>query len=149
MTDHAAVCRAALPGRWCPGGRFVGEFGGHGNVARHPHSTSRRAAAAGTPTRWRSTPWTFPTDREWAATLDEAGFRIDLVELFALGRRPLPTDMEGWLATFAEPFLNALPEADREAVRDEAVDLLRPALCDRSGHWIADYTRLRFVAVVA
>lgn len=145
MTDHAAVARGVARAL-VPGGRFVGEFGGHGNVAAI--RTALHAVL-----RHRNVdplavdPWTFPTDREWSETLDRAGFRIDRVELFARPT-PLPTDMAGWLATFAEPFLNALPGADRETARDEAVELLRPALCDRSGQWIADYMRLRFVAVV-
>ena len=32
------------------------------------------------------------------------------------------------------------------AALDEAIDLLRPALCDSNGRWTADYVRLRFAA---
>jgi hypothetical protein len=39
-----------------------------------------------------------------------------------------------------------VPDADREAVIDETVALLRPILCDADGNWMADYVRLRFAA---
>jgi hypothetical protein len=54
--------------------------------------------------------------------------------------------MRGWLATFADPFLHAVPETERGAVLDDAAALLAPSLRDRSGRWTADYVRLRFAA---
>jgi hypothetical protein len=59
---------------------------------------------------------------------------------------PLPTGMSGWLATFGERFFALLPEAERASARDEAVELLRPALFT-DGAWSADYVRLRFSAL--
>ena len=53
---------------------------------------------------------------------------------------------QDWLETLAAPLLAKLPPADRTAARDEAVALLRPALCDEAGRWTADYVRLRFAA---
>jgi hypothetical protein len=35
---------------------------------------------------------------------------------------------------------------DRDAVKGEVADLLRPSLCDEQGRWTVDYVRLRFVA---
>jgi hypothetical protein len=40
-----------------------------------------------------------------------------------------------------------LPEGTREAVVRETTELLAPALQDEEGNWIADYVRLRFVAI--
>ena len=54
--------------------------------------------------------------------------------------------MKGWLETFAGPFYAALPEGERQAARDETLDLLRHSLCDSEGNWTADYVRLRFAA---
>lgn len=127
-----------------PGGRFVGEFGGHGNVAAIVTALfavlARRGIDAGP-----FHPWFYPTPQAYGGRLEAAGFRVESI---ALVPRPtsLPTGMAGWLATFANPFLAALPEVDRAAALSEAVALLRPALCDDEGRWTADYVRLRFAA---
>ncbi|HET7212864.1 MAG TPA: methyltransferase domain-containing protein [Terriglobia bacterium] len=128
------------------GGRFAGEFGGHGNVAAitvallavlHRHGIKDVASFH---------PWYFPTAEEYRSKLETAGFQVESIELFP---RPvtLPTDMRGWMKTFAGPFTQALPLHMRDGALDEAVGLLRPALCDSEGHWTVDYVRLRFLAM--
>lgn len=126
-----------------PGGRFVAEMGGHGNVAAIRVALIAVLAARGlTPA---PAPWYFPTANAYAAALDRHGFAVETIALIA---RPvaLPTDMEGWLETFAAPYFATLPAGDRQAARRETVDLLRPVLCDEAGDWTADYVRLRFAA---
>ena len=59
---------------------------------------------------------------------------------------PLPGDVSGWLDTFAEPFLGALPEAERAAAVAEIRERLRPRLFEAGRGWTADYVRLRFAA---
>ena len=128
-----------------PGGRFAGEFGGHGNVAAitvallavlHRHGIEDAASLS---------PWYFPSTDEYRLKLEHAGFRVDSIELFP---RPtvLPTDMRGWLQTFAGRFFHALPEPERTGALDETLALLRPALRDAEGRWTVDYVRLRFLA---
>ncbi len=126
-----------------PGGRFVAEFGGHGNVAAI--MTALRAAS-GTFDGDSSlaTPWFYPTDREYAAMLEAAGFRVVRAGLFPRPT-PLPTGIEGWLGTFRGVFFDQFAER-RDTVIGYVVDLLRPSLCDRSGNWHADYVRLRVEA---
>jgi trans-aconitate methyltransferase len=129
-----------------PGGRFVGEFGGHTNVAAIVVAlvaTMNARGLAGT----SLIPWYFPTPDEYRAVLESAGFKVDQIVLIPRPT-PLPTDMAGWLATFGEPFLNRLSGAERDRARDEVVELLRPTLCDTAGRWTADYVRLRFRAVL-
>jgi SAM-dependent methyltransferase len=111
------------------GGRFVGEFGGHGNVA------ALRVAlqACG---QWNE-PWYYPTAEEFQEELEAFGFRVERIELFSRPT-PLPGDMEAWFETFT-----TVVPAD---VRARATELLRPILCDRAGRWTADYVRLRFAA---
>ena len=136
----AGVHRALRP----DGGRFVGEFGGHGNVAAITVAliaALRRRGVDGA----RAIPWYFPTPDAYRAVLEEAGFAVERIELIPRPT-PLPTDMAGWLDTFAEPFFARLPEAERAAARDEVLDLLAPALRDDRGRWTADYVRLRFIA---
>jgi hypothetical protein len=59
----------------------------------------------------------------------------------------LPGDIAGWLETFAETFTAVLSDADRPAFVEEIREALRPVLCDAAGRWIADYVRLRFMAL--
>jgi hypothetical protein len=59
---------------------------------------------------------------------------------------PLKTGMEGWLRTFGRSFFDQFAEPERTAALNEALDLLRPSLCDSRGVWTADHVRLRFSA---
>lgn len=127
-----------------PGGRFVGEFGGHGNVA-----ACRTAMVAVLNARGLDganlSPWYFPTPAEYGSLLTGHGFAVHSAELIPRPT-PLPTDVGGWMDTFGGGFFSALPESDRITAREEAVELLRPILCDSEGKWTADYVRLRFSA---
>lgn len=127
-----------------PGGRFVAELGGHGNVASIVVALFAVVRRYGAIHDLRS-PWYFPTAGEYAAKLEQQGFAVEQISLIPRAT-PLPTGMEGWLQTFARPFLAALPVEQQQAAHDEAIELLRPALCDGSGNWIGDYVRLRLVA---
>ena len=127
-----------------PGGRFVGEAGGHGNVAAVATALLAALAERGVDGRARW-PWRFPTDAEWRAALGTCGFEVERCALVPRPT-PLPTGIDGWLATFADPFVEGLDEGVREAVRRRVAELLAPSLRDGSGRWTADYVRLRFVA---
>jgi len=136
----AGVARALKPG-----GRFVAEFGGHGNVAAIRVALSSVIERA---TGQRNAPggiWYFPSCAEHRARLEAGGFAVDRIELIPRPT-PIPSDMAGWLETLAAPVLASVPEDLRIQVRDEAVALLRPALCDSDGNWTADYIRIRFEA---
>lgn len=127
-----------------PGGRFVAEFGGHGNVAAIV--TAMRAAArlfdGDEPS---AGPWFFPTPQEYGGLLEAAGFVVERIELVPR-RTPLPTGMEGWLQTFRKPFFDQFDEPKRRQVIEYVTELLRPCLCDHQGQWTADYVRLRVAA---
>ncbi len=143
VRDHDAVLagvRRALK----PGGRFVGECGALGNVA------AIRVALIAVLTRRgfdgaALLPWHFPTAEAFSARLVRHGFAVERTESLARPMR-LPTGMAGWLETFAAGPFARLPEGERAAAGDEAMDLLRPVLCDETGAWTADYVRLRFAA---
>jgi SAM-dependent methyltransferase len=127
-----------------PGGRFVAEFGGHGNVAAII-TALRSAALAFGGDQAPAHPWFFPTAAEYAALLGKAGFECERIELVPRPT-PLPTGIEGWIATFRKPFFDQFEGAAREAALVHVVELLRPSLCDTSGQWTADYVRLRVAA---
>jgi SAM-dependent methyltransferase len=127
-----------------PGGRFVGEFGGHGNVAAIITALLAALQAEGV-TDARNHPWFFATPEQYRSMLETAGFEV--VEIGLVPRpTPLPTGIRGWLATFGNPFTAGLDPDRANRVFDRAVELLEPTLRDHQGNWTADYVRLRFAA---
>ena len=127
-----------------PGGRFVGEFGGKGNVAiivSALHDALRKRAIDATTIN----PWYNPSSEEYRAKLEARGFTVKEIDLFPRPT-PLPGNIVAWLETFAQPFTAALPPSERSVFFQEAAELCRPKLCDNSGQWHADYVRLRFWA---
>ena len=53
--------------------------------------------------------------------------------------------MAGWLHTFGQGALSAVPGDQRADVEQEIIELLRPSLCDEAGNWTADYVRLQVI----
>ncbi len=128
-----------------PGGRFVAEMGGHGNVAAIRVALAAVLLKRGLDAYALDNNF-FPTDQHYRKRLEAAGFTVDQI---AIIHRPTPlpdSGMRGWLETFRKGLLEHLPEQDRERTIDETVTLLKPALQTETGNWIADYVRLRFKA---
>lgn len=128
-----------------PGGRFVAEMGGAGNIASIRTALYDALEARGhNPSRYD--PWSFPGPGEARGILTRAGFTV---ETLGLHRRPteLPGDIGGWLDTFARHYLAALDPAEHDALMDEVREALRPQLVNADGVWVADYVRLKFKAV--
>jgi SAM-dependent methyltransferase len=128
-----------------PGGRFVAEMAGHGNLAavrlafmtvleRHSHRDNEEGVNC------------YPTPEAYSRRLARHGFQVERIALIP---RPTPlaeSGMEGWLRTFRRGVLATLPEPLREPVVQETAALLAPVLRDEEGKWTADYIRLRFIA---
>jgi trans-aconitate 2-methyltransferase len=128
-----------------PGGRFVAEFGGKGNI-RTILAGLREAIHTETG-RMVMNPWYFPTIAEYAAVLERAGLEVTFAQLFD---RPTPGEgpdaMRNWLRMFCGTMLDAIPGEKREAVISRCEDNCRPSLF-RDGVWVADYRRLRVMAI--
>lgn len=136
----AGVARALKPG-----GRFVAEMGGFGNVgairrALHASLAKRRVDAQA------YDPWYFPTIGDYASRLERGGLLVTYALLFDRPTR-LPGELEDWLDTFGEPFLTPLPAAAHPAVKREVAEAVAGALRHDDGVWYADYVRLRFRAI--
>lgn len=127
-----------------PGGRFVAEQGGFGNVAAVVTAMCAALEAAGYPERAK-TPWDFPSPTLERQRLERAGFTVTEIRLIPRPT-PLPTGMAGWLATFGSPFVAGLAPETASAITADAVRRLA-ALNDPAEGWSADYVRLRFAAV--
>ena len=130
-----------------PGGRFVAEMGGHGNIAAIRVALTAVLARHGYGDREDGVNY-YPTQESYAQRLARHGFDVQQI---ALVQRPtvLPeSGMQGWLRTFRRGVLDSLPEQQRETVVEETAALLAPVLLDERGEWTADYVRLRFIASV-
>jgi trans-aconitate 2-methyltransferase len=123
-----------------PGGRFVAEFGSRGNIAQILAATLDAVPAA-------SNPWYFPSLGQYAALLEQHGFRV--THGFEIDREtPLEGEsgMAHWLEMFGDAMLSSVPAGSRTAAIARIVERLRPVLY-RDGCWRADYKRLRVRAV--
>jgi len=138
----AGVARALRPG-----GRFVAEMGGCGNVSAIVEGVTAALTAHGVDAAVLN-PWYFPSDAEYGAKLRAHGFVVDDIRLFPR-TTPLPGRLGDWLDTFGEVFMRVVPVDERAAFKDavEARAAARLRLSD--GTWTADYVRLRFVARLA
>ena len=128
-----------------PKGRFVGEFGGHGNIScliaiietvmkAKPFSCSF------------NNPWYFPSTDEFSKKLSAHNFSIQNISLIS---RPtfLKTDLKDWLKAFTNHIISALPAELIEKFLCEVEKLAKPELFSASNGWVLDYVRLRFRAV--
>lgn len=127
-----------------PGGRFVAEFGGHGNVAAIVTAMRAVGLMRGGDVSLAN-PWYFPAPDIYRDVLERHGFAVKRIALIP---RPvvLKTGIAEWLKLFRTPFFAQFGDKADEALSD-TVELLRPALCDARGNWTADYVRLRVEAV--
>ena len=135
----AAGVRRALK----PSGRFVAEFGGHGNVAAIVTALRAVGMRRGGDLALAH-PWYFPSPEEYQQLLEKAGFSVKRIALIP---RPvvLKTGIAEWLKLFRTPFFDQFGAEAGDALA-ETVELLRPSLCDAAGNWTADYVRLRVEA---
>jgi SAM-dependent methyltransferase len=127
-----------------PGGRFVGEMGGEGNVA-----ILRRGIREELIERGYQIP---PEDPQWYASAAafrrvyrDAGF--EEIEVSLIERpTPLPAGIRGWIKTFRTGWMDiagVAPE-DRDDIAAAVEQRLTPELQREDGTFYADYVRLRF-----
>ena len=137
---------AVIAGVWRalkPGGRFVAEFGGHGNVAAIVTAMRAVAVRRGGDLSLAG-PWFFPSVEVYRELLEAQSFTVRRIGLYP---RPTPLNfgMAEWLKLFRQPFFAQFGDSAQAALGD-VQDLLRPSLCDARGNWSADYVRLRVEA---
>ena len=127
-----------------PGGRFVGEFGGKGNI--NSVITAMLEVFQDFPKlgKFRN-PWYFPSVTEYAQVLYKAGFEINYLELIPRPT-PLKTGIRGWLKVFANGITNHLNSEEQEFFINQVEKRLKPIIFSEDNGWIADYVRIRFKA---
>ena len=113
--SEAGEAAAGVAASLRPGGRFVGEFGGHGNVDKVCAAVRAALAKRGVEID-ETCGWYFPTPAEYAAVLEGSGLVTERAELIPRPT-PIPGDASGWLANFGDQLLARLPESEKEGVR--------------------------------
>lgn len=140
----------AVHGIWLalrPGGRFVAEFGGKGNIRTMEEAFDQALMelSAGGPGDVR--PWYYPSISEYATLAERNGFEVGFITLF-----DRPTELadgaaglRNWIKMFCNAYLERVGASRQEEFIRRVEDLLR-AKQFRNGQWWADYRRLRLVA---
>jgi trans-aconitate methyltransferase len=128
-----------------PGGRFVAEFGGFGNIAAIRVAMRAAIEMSGFDGSKDDMNY-YPTPQIYTRRLEQHGFTVDRMALIPRPTSLPASGMSGWIRTFRRGVLESLPEGVRDKIVEEAVRLLAPALKNEEGNWIADYVRLRFIA---
>lgn len=123
-----------------PGGRFVAEFGGKGNVREVLKAIAAARKRRGEPEI--ASLWYFPSVAEYAARLEQEGLMVTYAILFD---RPIALEggeagLRNWIVTFA----NSLVPSDSGLI-DLIEEAARPKLF-QDGVWRVDYRRIRIVA---
>ena len=138
----AGVARALKPG-----GRFVAEFGGKGNIQRLVDGFHRAFAALGMPEPEGVSPWFYPSVAEYAGLLERQGLEVRQAWLFD---RPTMLEegergLENWIRLFRQTFLEKMSEENGQRWIREVERQCRSELF-RNGSWELDYRRLRIAA---
>ncbi|HEX3355415.1 MAG TPA: methyltransferase domain-containing protein [Tepidisphaeraceae bacterium] len=135
----ACISRALVPG-----GKFVAEFGGKGNVAQIEQAMAAASRDLGEPLA--PSPWYFPSIPEYSTLMEQHRMEVTFATLF---ERPTPLEgpdgIQQWVRMFGQTFLAAMPQAKQEEFLERVAVHAKPALF-QDGKWIADYRRLRIVA---
>jgi trans-aconitate 2-methyltransferase len=138
----AAAGRIVLALR--PGGRFVAEFGGAGNVREVSRAIANGLAVVGAPAFEEISPWFYPSVGQYATILEAAGLEVTFATLFD---RPtvIEAGLRSWVQMYGWVFLNAVAAERREEFLGGVEEAGRAVLF-KEGKWMADYRRLRIVA---
>jgi trans-aconitate 2-methyltransferase len=126
-----------------PGGRFVAEFGGKGNVQAIIRAVAQTLGA----TEESTNPWYYPSIAEFSTLLERHGIEVTSAVLFDRST-PLqdgPDGMRNWLRMFGSKFFEGMSPERMDELIESACDKLRPELFDGE-QWQADYRRIRVVA---
>jgi SAM-dependent methyltransferase len=120
-----------------PGGRFAGEMGGEGNLARLREALDDVLVVRGYGPPSYAANW-YPSVDQFIEIYEGAGF-VDVDARLIERPTPLEHGVAAWVTTFRRGWLDraGVPEEERASIADE--------VADRVGTTVADYVRLRFM----
>lgn len=130
-----------------PGGRFVAELGGKGNVSNIVSALRASLNNHGYKELAHKEVWYFPSLSEYAGILEKKGFRVSFATHFDR-KTPLKGEegIKNWLYMFCKNFLDTLPEEEVDEILTEVEAQIKHTNFD-DNQWFADYVRLRVLAV--
>lgn len=131
-----------------PGGRFVAEMGGRGNVGKMIEATQEVLLRHGYVEQAAKVIWYFPGLGEYTKRLEDQGFRVTYATHYNR-KTPLQDGDKGvakWIAMFGSQYLEGVSESEKQELITEITAILEP-FYNEDGQWYADYKRLRFIAV--
>lgn len=143
MLDPPAVASGAFLALK-PGGRFVGELGGDGNIAILRHGIREELIERGYRLPSDDPQW-YPGVEEFRRVYRDAGF-TDIEAKIIPRQTDLPHGVAAWVKTFRAGWLDvaSVSEGDRDEIAQAVEARLAPLLQRLDGSWFADYVRLRF-----
>jgi len=129
-----------------PGGRFVAEFGGKGNVRNVISALEAGLRGCESPPD-SANPWFYPSIAQYSALLEKHGLEVRQAALFD---RPTKLEegergLETWVRMFCASFLERVAISKRDKFLRSVEAAARPALWN-TDHWLLDYRRLRVAA---
>src|SRR5579864_3125025 len=130
-----------------PGGRFVAELGGKGNIRAMQEAFDQALVDLGAAKAGEVNPWYYPSVSEYSTLAERNGLEVRFVTLFdrQTGLADGVAGMRNWIVMFGADYLAKAGEARREQFLGRVEEMLRPKLF-HDGQWWADYRRLRLVA---
>lgn len=147
VIDHEAMMRCVYQ-NLKPGGRFVAEMGGKGNIGLLVAAIKNVLLSHGFDKQAETHIWRFPGLGEYAYELEKTGFRV--VYAIHFDRKTALQDADQgvskWISMFGGGFFNGVPAEQKAIMVNEITEILRPYYCE-DGQWFADYKRLRFIAI--
>jgi trans-aconitate methyltransferase len=138
-----------------PGGVFVFEMGGKGNVEAVHASILSVLVANGIPisSARDSSPWFFPSDVWMTNQLEKTGFKVEKCELEYRPTKCTPKSadgaggLEGWIKLMGAEMLNVVEQSKREDVVRQVCEVLETVVTrEEDGSQWLNYVRLRAVA---
>ncbi|WP_277678262.1 class I SAM-dependent methyltransferase [Gracilibacillus dipsosauri] len=127
-----------------PGGRFVAEFGGQGNVQTITDQLKKHLKVSENSDRY---PWYFPSIGQYSALMEKVGFRVVFAHHFD---RPTVLHGEDGLRNWIEMFAsNMFIDMDTQAMV-KTLESIEAEVKDKlyiDGKWVADYKRLRVIGI--
>ncbi|HVN09468.1 MAG TPA: class I SAM-dependent methyltransferase [Patescibacteria group bacterium] len=138
----AGVARALRPG-----GRFVAEFGGKGNIQRLVAEFHRAFSALGLREPEGVSPWFYPSIAEYSGLLERHRLEVRTASLFD---RPTVLEdgelgLRNWIRVFRQTYLEKMGEPAAQRWIEEVERQCRSELF-KNGSWELDYRRLRIAA---
>ncbi|XTI95987.1 S-adenosyl-L-methionine-dependent methyltransferase [Cenococcum geophilum] len=138
-----------------PGGSFVFEQGGAGNVAEVHTALIGALVAHGVPLTeaQEASPWFFPSEAWMRTALNDVGFEVEKLEIEYRPTRLTESDgqgsggLEGWVWLMGAAFLERVSPEKRDVVVKWVVGVLESVeKRHEDGSWWIGYVRLRGVA---